>query len=732
MVKQLKSNNDTEQYRQANLFDSKPEQMTAQELKERGHRLFESHKYADAIPLLKAATTSLPKDEIIWQELVLAASRQQQYETAVDFEKQAILQHPHSAWLWRELGNDLIWLNRLDEAEKALNNARGLDSDSAWLWRYFVRLHQKRKDYGKEIEAWENLFDFIEPDGNDLHSLGTAYYNQQNYTKAIDIYRLSAAKLNDPSPFFNMGLAFSRSEVSQMVDAADAYRRALALKPDHDRGLKELSATKQILLPLAASARAAANGLIPKSDHFQFYLSPFEAMQLGEIENSDSLEVKTIQRAKKRLLQEIELNDGKVSWLDDFTLDKSRALTLEDELLDESTRYFHWAVFENKPLLKFLTQGEIEHFVYSDCYFPQRTLELLDEEPDFKRFLTKPFANQYNLVLTRAIEQRALAVIEVLFQGRRWVNREDEDICFAGAHKRVDDLVHMMRVKTAEGKKRKESIREMKDFLRDHSFTNLFNLLPAEFRSEQSELITEIRSLAIDCYNVHEDPDLSRDILNLCKGFQFKNVELNKRLEEDFKIIEQKITEERKAEVRLQFGPERPFEITKEGIKDGAKFFSTDTIRNLRWGITVTGYTGAELYTYILVVTNDSGKSAIATWSSTKAGEAKQTEHFTNMVNACMNYLAKIVVEKIQRRLNSGLRESIGPCTLFRDGIGFQTQGLLFKKDRFVLWTDLSTVIRNGQVILSSKSQQGVAIGISMKDTDNAVLLPILQSVMEK
>ena len=136
--------------------------------------------------------------------------------------------------------------------------------------------------------------------------------------------------------------------------------------------------------------------------------------------------------------------------------------------------------------------------------------------------------------------------------------------------------------------------------------------------------------------------------------------------------------------------------------------------------------------TYILVVTNDSGKSAIATWSSTKAGEAKQTEHFTNMVNACMNYLAKIVVEKIQRRLNSGLRESIGPCTLFRDGIGFQTQGLLFKKDRFVLWTDLSTVIRNGQVILSSKSQQGVAIGISMKDTDNAVLLPILQSVMEK
>ena len=35
--------------------------------------------------------------------------------------------------------------------------------------------------------------------------------------------------------------------------------------------------------------------------------------------------MKVIQRAKKRLLQEIELNDGKVSWLDDYSLDKSCA-----------------------------------------------------------------------------------------------------------------------------------------------------------------------------------------------------------------------------------------------------------------------------------------------------------------------------------------------------------------------------------------------------------------------
>ena len=529
-----------------------------------------------------------------------------------------------------------------------------------------------------------------------------------------------------------MGLAFSQPELSQDADAADAYRRALALNPDYELARKHLATTRDKLAPLAAMARRTASGLIQKTEHFQFYLSPFEVFPIEFEGELSKLDPKTIQRAKKQLLGEIELNDGKVSWLEDYALDKSRALALEDELLDEYKRHFHWAVFENKPLLRFLTRGEIEHFLFSDDYFPQQSLELLDADPEFRDFLSKPFANQYNLVLSRAISQRAIPLIETLFDGRRWVNQPDEDICFRGAYKRVGDLVQLVRAKAAEGEKRKLSVRELEDFLREHSITNLFNLLPAAFRSAQSELVAEIRQLAVSCYNEHSDADLSRGVLNLCKGFQFKSVELNKRLDEDFKTIEQKIAAERKAEVRLQFGPERPFEITKEGIKDGANFLPAHTIRDFRWGITVTGYTGAERYEYLLIVKDDAGGSATAAWSTTKADEAKQTEWFSAMVNACLNYLAEAAVEKIQRRLSAGNTVLIGPCTLSRQGISFQTQGFLFKTNRFVSWADLSTDIQNGQVVVSSKSQQGITTSASMKDTDNAVLLPFLRSVMEK
>jgi len=64
------------------------------------------------------------------------------------------------------------------------------------------------------------------------------------------------------------------------------------------------------------------------------------------------------------LLQEIELNDDKVSWLGNCALDKSHALALEDELYNEDKRRYHWAVFQNKRLLRFLTHGDIEHFLF--------------------------------------------------------------------------------------------------------------------------------------------------------------------------------------------------------------------------------------------------------------------------------------------------------------------------------------------------------------------------------
>lgn len=274
---------------------------------------------------------------------------------------------------------------------------------------------------------------------------------------------------------------------------------------------------------------------------FQFYLSPFEALQ---IEPEDDLDVKAIQRAKKLLLQELELNDGKVPWLGDYELDRSKALVLDDELLDPAKAQHHQYIFENKRLLRFLTHGDTQHFAYLDEYFPEDRPDLLDEDSDFLAFLSKPFAQQYDSVLTRAIDECHLPTIQALFEGRRLVLQEDEDLCFENTSRRVSALVEKVKALAEDGHARKPDLGTVERFLQENSLPELFNLLPPPFATQQDQAVAAIRGLAIDCWNEHDDAPLASNVLRLCQRFSC-TVGLAKRLEDDFKYIEERVSEER-------------------------------------------------------------------------------------------------------------------------------------------------------------------------------------------
>jgi tetratricopeptide (TPR) repeat protein len=81
--------------------------MSPQEVKVTAERLFKARQYPEALPLLKSAAEAFPKDEALWQELVLAASLTGKHDQAVEFATEAIRQHPRSDWLWRQLGSEL-------------------------------------------------------------------------------------------------------------------------------------------------------------------------------------------------------------------------------------------------------------------------------------------------------------------------------------------------------------------------------------------------------------------------------------------------------------------------------------------------------------------------------------------------------------------------------------------------------------------------------------------------
>jgi tetratricopeptide (TPR) repeat protein len=726
--------------------------MTPEEAKEAGRGLFREKRYTEAIPLLKSAVEASPEDEILSQELVLAAHYAGWYEQAAEFAKQGVRHHASSGWLWRQLGSELTAADRLEEAEAALTKARRLlDNRDEWLWRYFATLHQKRKDFAKEIESLENLCALGKATSADLNQLGIAYRNHGDLAKAVECYRFSVAAEPDVAPLFNMGLAFAHPELSQDVDAADAYRRALFLNPNYDRATRELEAIKQKLTALAATARGEAHGLIATTERFQFYLSPFEALMLDNVEDDESIEVKTVQRARTRLLQEIELNDGKVSWLDDYALDKSRAITLDDELCDPTKRQYHWAIFQNKPLLRFLTKGDIEHFLYSDDYFPRETLALLDDDEGFRGFLSGPFSKQYNLVLSRAVERHLLDIVEVLFDGRRWVEPEDEDICLEGAWKHINDLVQRMHGLVEEGKTRRVDIREVQRIFEEQHVVRLFNLLPAAFRPAQSQLVREIRDLAISCHNEHADSELSARVLDLCKLFHFKGTELDSRLKEDTRVIEEIVAENRKHAFSAWVHEGQAAYITHKGISFAGDEVSVADIETVRWGIYARTVNGVETEHSCTLVVGGGGRCVTVQLDKRgliglvaralrkkddvipidQLSSAHQEAYFHRMIDAVLHYLVPPLTMRLVEELRNGGAVQIGPCNVNRSGLGF-CAGLIFSKDYLVSWTDVETRMESGQIRVFSRSNPKAQCEMSLRDTDNAIILPILCTAMRE
>lgn len=505
----------------------------------------------------KPAEVPSRQDESSWQSLVAEARDSGQHGKAVELAEQAVREYPRSAWLWQELGGELTKLERLDEAENALDTAHRLNPKAEWLWRHCAALRRKREDLEGEIESLETLNSLGVASWHDLILLGIAYHNHQDLDKAVECYRLSAAAENTSAAWFNLALAYSDPEFSQDADAADACRCALGVDPDHALARELLEKTKRKLAPLATQAMAGAEGLTKQDEFFDSYISPFELLQINNVTAAEAIDAKAIKKAKDRLNVELELNDGKVGWLGDYPLGRARAISVIDELDDDANRYYHVEIFRNKPLLNFLTRGEIQHFLYSDDYFPCDTEEVLHQEPGFHKFLSEPFARQYNRVLSRAIEQQRLAVVEVLLDGRRWVEPEDTDLCFEGACKRIENVVEAMRFKAAEGCSHKVSLREMQDFLRERSLPELFNLLPSHFARYQGDIVAEIRNLAISCFNQHGDPVLSKGVLRLCKNFTSRSVALTKQLEEDFRTVEAMISKYRQPALRTITKPEK-------------------------------------------------------------------------------------------------------------------------------------------------------------------------------
>ena len=682
-------------------------------------------QHAEALQIAHSITVAHPNNADAWWVAALAAHSLKWLPESIASLKETIKLAPRWAPGWAQYGVVLAEHGQKEEAKKALHQAIKIKRDYVFAHRHLAVIFEKENDLDSQILHLTRVDDLGEADGNDMNLLGIAHWKNKRFAEAIQYYLRSAQLGTGPYPYFNLALVYSNAEVSQDVDATDALRRAIDITPDYQPGIKKLGELTPRLLGLAQEALKQGETLLHLGECFNFYLNPLEMIGFERDQEFKELDTKRIQKLKNKVLQEIDLEDGALKSLDGFAVDKSRAIGLCEELLDEKLRRYHWQVFQNPFLLWFMTRGDIRHFLHSESSFPLETLEALDED-EFRQWLSEPFARQYDLVLSRAIERRAVRMVESLFDGRRWVVPEHDDICFAGAHRQVERLLEPLR-KAAQGATDEEpDLACIQDMLTRTRIIEIVDLLPTYFRDQQSQAVRQIRDMAIAAFNAHHNTDLSKAILLLSKKFVFKSMELSQRLDDDFKKIDELIREERKHEVKLTQGG-KPMEVTKGGVRQGERFLPVTHIRSIRWGIAVTGYQHAPTYEFLMAFRDDDLSEVMFSWKSSTNPEAEE-KYFQQLVEAALIYIVPKIVVKIQEQFDRREQIRVGRCTMKSEGVVFDTQGWFSAKTHLVPWAQVATDLENGQITIYDRSTPKTRIMMPLRETENAVVLCFLSS----
>lgn len=697
------------------------------ELIEKARNQWGRQRYDESLISALAAVELDDTSGEAWWQVALSYESLGKPEQAIAALQETVELIPHGANVWARLGDLLMKQGETDEARDAFETAIELNQDQPRALAGLAQIYAEDDDQGQdddEISVLQKIAQNSSLTKIQVNRLGILYYRNARYQEAIHCWKIDVHKADHPSQRFNLGLAYSNPTIGQIADAIDMWRLVLQRWPDYERA--QTSITN--LLPNAlittknARLRAFAN---PEDRWYVHYINPFELINAPDDVDIEELDPKAIQRLKKVLFQEIELEDGRVPWMQGVTIDKSRAIGLCDELNDEEKKEWHWMVYSNNPLLQFLTKGSVEHFLVNEYGSELETIEFLEWDQAFSDWLGRFFAPQYDRVLAKAIDKMDTIIIGCLLQGRRWVPLSMTDDCYNSSRKSLRQSLALLSEISDASVKIKPSHTKIQFILIDKKFLDIMNLLPVHFETEQNEAASLLRNISVESYNSHEDIDLSKKVIEYAIRFKYVSKDTASRLQEDLRTIEGIISEQRKHEVKLARGKVE-WEVVKEGVRQGGKFIAANDISSARWGVVISLESSGKHWDFLIAFRAHDGRQILFQWKVPENIKDKQQANFDLFVKAAFNYVFPTLIDATEAKLSSGNSIQIGPCKVTREGIGYQTEGWIFTSDHFAPWSRVKTKIENGEMTIFDATQPNKQVSFSYRETDNAPLINIL------
>ena len=687
----------------------------------------EAGRIEESLIAARHATKVDPEEANAWWQLALAVLAKDGQGAAVPHLKKTVELAPGFAYGWYRLGFAFKKSGMTDEAVEAWERAIEEDPIRVDALKALADAYGEREyggDADKLIEVLKTLELLDELTSIGQHQLGVAYYKNKDYHNAIKMFSKFAGPEQDHTAYFNMALCFESETMGQDADAVDAYRMALSIKDDYERAQKNLDSLLPRTQRLRQLALSAGNGLLPQDQWYAHYINPFELLNLTDIGNPFDLDAKDIQRAKKLLLQEIDVEDGKVEWVPGLTIDRSRAIKVVDEMTDTLVRYNHHLVFQCKPLRDFLSRGDIGHFVVDPDDSPLEFINELHTDEDILKLISSPFAAQFDLVFTKALEKRSSDVIECMLDGRRWVAPQDEDRCFEGAHRQIDRLLEPLRNASNLSEKSKPRVASINSILNQGDMGKIIGLLPMLFQQAQNEGASLIRSISIDTYNHHDDPDVAKEILLISRQFAKRSPSLQLKIKEDIETLDEKIKEAKKDEASITLRGES-FSITREYVSFGKGKLKVGDVKTIRWG-TVRSRTGTvETLTMTMIIGDWS--TNLPEFNTTVHSNFEETKKlFGTLVDALFAYVMPHVMSAVRKQISDNQTTRYGAVVADSYGIKFTIPGWFGEKQEHCPWRRLRSEIDNGEVVITDSANPKAKVSLPLPNVDNAFILHMI------
>lgn len=227
------------------------------------------------------------------------------------------------------------------------------------------------------------------------------------------------------------------------------------------------------------------------------YLNPFHILA-HHVREGDKIDKALLRKVKKRLLSEFELLGTSTIIVGAQEFDKHAILQFFDKLEKDKSLYQHWQVFNNKPLLAFLEEGDLNYLKRSGAM-----ADLLEDEQLFQ-YIRPHIVEQFNDALYDAVRKIDIRLTRLLSQNIQQLPNKPETEAYQKTYRylrsRIQDLD--LTGKTILRPNERVLDSEIEDFLHP-SFMAIMNLLADHyFKQLRNEYAIQLEKMAINLHNI--------------------------------------------------------------------------------------------------------------------------------------------------------------------------------------------------------------------------------------